>query len=484
MIEALKPTVVWNYFYELTQIPRITGHTLAVASYVERFGKNLGLETLRDEIGNILIRKPATKGMENCKPVILQSHLDMVPQKNASTVHDFFTDPIKPRIDGDWVTASGTTLGADNGIGVAMAMSVLSSKTIEHGPVEALFTIDEEVGMVGAFNIEETFLRGWILINLDSEEEGQLFAGCAGGQDISVSFDYNDIDVNPKDRLAFRIDLTGLKGGHSGVDIHLGRANANKLMFHFLHEAFFIHDAQLCAINGGSLRNAIPREATAIITIKKEKEKELRDLVEDFQQAFRTEYAGIETNISFSIKNVAHPPTIIPPTIVSRIILAIEGCQNGVISMLHDFPDTVESSSNMASIISRPGNTEVRFLIRSASERKKSWVYNSIESIFTLAEAAVDNENAYSGWQPNIQSPILNLMKRTYETLYGKTPAVKVIHAGLECGIIQGIYPDMDMVSIGPDLQYPHSPDERVNIASVEKTWNYLTETLKQIKNI
>jgi dipeptidase D len=480
-IKNLTPKHVWNYFYELTQIPRPTGHMEAVTRFVKDFGAKLGLETLQDEVGNVLIRKPATSGKEACHTIILQSHLDMVPQKNHSVDHNFLTDPIDAYKDGDWVTAHDTTLGADNGIGVALAMAVLSDTTLKHGPVEALFTVNEEVGMDGAFGLKPGFLRGRTLINCDSEEEGQLFVGCAGGTDMNISFQFKYDNRLPENNVAVKISLTGLKGGHSGVDIHLGRANANKLMFRFLKEAVAGYGARLSSIEGGSMRNAIPREAFAVITIPEDNADILWEMVSDYRELYRVEYASVDPDIQFMAEKVEMPTTLIPEEVQDDLINAIEGCQNGIAGMLHDFPGTVESSSNLAIVLSSPGLIEIKILVRSSSESRKASVCSALESIFALAGAKVEFEGSYNGWQPTIQSPILQLMKQTYNDLYHKEPPVKVMHAGLECGIIQGIYPDMDMISIGPDLQFPHSPDERVNIPSVARVWDFMRSTLERV---
>jgi dipeptidase D len=477
-IRNLSPQNVWGYFHDLTQIPRPTGHMDAVTRYILAFGKESGLETLQDKTGNIVIRKPATPGMEHCKTVIIQGHLDMVPQKNAATVHNFETDPIDAYIDGDWVTARDTTLGADNGIGVALALAVLSDNTLKHGPVEALFTVDEEVGMDGAFGLKPGFLKGEILINADSEEEGELFVGCAGGADLNISFQFKEDIAIPEGDVAVKLSLTGLKGGHSGVDIHLGRANANKLMFRFLKEAVRDYGARLSSIDGGSLRNAIPREAVAIITIPGDNVEALWELVADYQDMFRTEYQGIEESVLFVAEPAELPASLIPEEIQDDLINAIEGCQNGVISMLADFPGTVETSTNLASVKKSDQLIEIKILTRSSSESRKEQICSSLESVFALAGAKVEYGSSYGGWQPNIKSEILGVMQRVYEQKFGRTPNVKVMHAGLECGIIQTVYPDMDMISFGPDLQYPHSPDERVSISSVQKVWTFLTETL------
>ncbi|MDF9829947.1 aminoacyl-histidine dipeptidase [Parabacteroides sp. PF5-6] len=480
-IKDLSPKHVWSYFYDLTQIPRPTGQMEAVTRYVMDFGKSLGLETLQDEVGNVLIRKPATPGMEDRKTVVLQSHLDMVPQKNSSVNHDFNTDPIDAYIDGEWVTARDTTLGADNGIGAALAMAAMSDNTLKHGPLEALFTVDEEVGMDGAIGLKPGFLKAEILINCDSEEEGELFVGCAGGADLNISFQYKDDAYIPEGDVAVKISLTGLKGGHSGVDIHLGRANANKLLFRFLKEAVADYGVRLSSVDGGSLRNAIPREAFAVVTLPEGETDNFWELVSDYQDLYRAEYAGIENNITFTAEKVETPNTLIPEEIQDDLINAVEGCQNGVISMLSDFPGTVESSSNLAVVKSTEGLIEVKILVRSSSESRKASVCSSLESVFALAGAKVEEGGAYNGWQPNINSTILNVMAKTYEERYGKKPSVKVMHAGLECGIMQGAYPTMDMISIGPDLEFPHSPDERVRISTVEKVWDFVKATLERI---
>lgn len=480
-IKDLSPKPVWGYFYDLTQIPRPTGHMEAVTRFMMSFGKGLGLETLQDEVGNVLIRKPAAPGMEGRKTVTLQAHMDMVPQKNASVKHDFEKDPIDAYIEGDWVKARETTLGADDGMGVALAMAILADKELKHGPIEALFTIDEEQSMDGAFGLKPDFLKGEILLNCDSEKEGELFVGCAGGADMNISLQFKEDTYIPEGDVAVKVSLTGLKGGHSGVDIHLGRANANKLLFRFLKEAVRDYGARLSSVEGGSLRNAIPREAFAVVTIPGDNVESFWELVADYQDTYRTEYAGIEDHIYFSAEIVDLPSTLIPEEIQDDMINAIEGCQNGVISMLNDFPGTVETSSNLAIVKSSPELIEVKILVRSSSESRKYSVCSSLESVFALAGAKVEEPSGYNGWQPNIHSPILTLMKSTYKDLFGKEPEVKVMHAGLECGIIQGGYPNMDMVSIGPDLEHPHSPDERVNIQSVQKIWELIKTLLERI---
>jgi dipeptidase D len=480
-IRTLTPQPVWGYFYELTQIPRPTGQMEAVTQFMVDFGNSLGLETKKDIVGNVIIRKPAASGFEDRKMVTLQAHLDMVPQKNSDVSHDFTKDPIHAYADGDWVKARGTTLGADNGIGVAMAMAVLADKTLKHGPLEALFTIDEEVGMDGANGLKSGFVQGGILLNCDSEEEGKLFVGCAGGADLNISFQYKKGAPLIDGDVFVRLFLSGLKGGHSGVDIHLGRANANKLIFRFLKEAVRDYGVRLASISGGSLRNAIPREAEVVITLPKDNVEVLWELVADYQDLYRSEYAGIEDGISFTAEMTGAPDTLIPEEIQDDLINAVEACQNGVVTMLHDFPGTVESSSNLAVVKSSEGLIEIKILVRSSSESRKTALLSSLESVFSLAGAKVEYGGAYNGWQPDANSPILKVMEHVFEKLYGKKAEVTVMHAGLECGIIQGVYPDMDMISLGPDLKHPHSPDEAISISSVARVWEYLKSVLAEI---
>ncbi len=481
-IMNLSPANVWKHFYALTQIPRPSGQMEEITAFIEGFGNSLGLETKRDNSGNVLICKPASAGFEKLQTVILQSHLDMVPQKNTNTDFDFTKDVIDAYIDGGWVKAKGTTLGADNGIGVAVMMALLEDKTLNHGKIEALFTYDEETGMYGALEIRQDFISGTIMLNLDSEQDGELYVGCAGGADLNISFQYKDDTNVIKEDIAVRVSLTGLKGGHSGVDIHLQRANANKLMFRFLKEAVQDYGARLASIDGGSLRNAIPREAFAVVTIPGADDCEgFWELVSDYQDLFREEYKGVEDSISFVVEQVNLPEYLIPEEIQDDLINAVEGCQNGAIGFLHDFPDTVETSTNLAIVKSSPGKIDVKILVRSSSETKKYAVCSSLESVFALAGAKVEYGNAYQGWDPNINSPVLSVMKSVYEKKYDNQPAVKVMHAGLECGIILSNVPGLDIVSFGPTIKHPHSPDEKIEIDTVEKFWNYLVNILEQI---
>lgn len=479
-IRNLKPEALWNNFYSLTQIPRPSGKKEQIGDFLEQFGKNLGLETLRDDAGNVLVRKPATPGMENRKAVILQAHMDMVPQKNSGVAHNFETDPIQAYIDGEWVTAKDTTLGADNGIGLAAAMAILQANDIPHPAIEMFITVDEETGMHGAFGLKANFLKGDILINMDSEDEGELYVGCAGGVDADITFRYSEVEV-PEGDVALKVSLTGLKGGHSGVDIHLQRANANKLMFRFLKTAVSELEARLASIDGGSLRNAIPREAFAIITVPEELVDDTIDYVKECEEFFIGEYAGVENNITFTVEAVELPGGLIPEEVQDDLINAITACPNGVARFIPELPTVVETSNNLAIVKSDAGTISVRCLIRSSVESRKEELASMVQSVFALAGAKVELSGAYPGWQPNLESPILKEMKHVYEEKYGTTPKIMIIHAGLECGILGTHYPELDMISFGPTIRYPHSPDEKVNIATVAKFWDFLLATLATI---
>lgn len=479
-IRQLEPKQVWQNFYDICQVPHPSGKKDEIAAFLENFGKSLGLETLTDEIGNVLIRKPASKGMEDRKTVILQAHMDMVPQKNNNVKHDFEKDPIDAYIDGDWVTARDTTLGADNGIGVAAAMAVLQANDIAHPAIEMFITVDEETGMFGAFGLKPKFLKGEILINLDSEDEGELYVGCAGGLDANITFQYKEQEV-PKGDLAFKVSLTGLKGGHSGIDIILQRANANKLMFRFLKKAVAEYEARLVSIDGGSLRNAIPREAFALITVPEEGADDIKKLVKDCEKLFKSEFKGVDDGLSFKIEKTDLPKGLMPEEIQDDLINGVTACPNGVFRFIPDVPGVVETSNNLAIIKSNGKTIEIKSLLRSSVESRKEELASMLESVFTLAGAKVEFTGGYPGWAPNMESPILKTMKKVYEDNFGKTPKVMIIHAGLECGILGRNYPKMDMISFGPTIRHPHSPDEKVNIETVGKFWEYLKYTLAAI---
>ena len=478
-IECLDPQNVWKHFHALTQVPRPSGYLKPVQTFLLDFAKRLNLESFLDEVGNVIIRKPATPGMENRKGVILQAHMDMVPQKNNDKVHDFEKDPIEAYVDGEWVKANGTTLGADNGMGVAAIMAVLEDDTLKHGPLEALITADEETGMYGAFGLKEGTLQGEILLNLDSEDEGELYIGCAGGMDVTASLQYKEVEPEADD-VAVKVTLKGLRGGHSGLEINQGRANANKLLVRFVREAVASYEARLASWEGGNMRNAIPREAHAVLTIPAENEEELRGLVQYCEDLFNDEYKGIETPISFTAERVDLPAGEVPEEIQDNLIDAIFACQNGVMRNIPAIPDTVETSSNLAIITIGEGKAEFKILARSSSDSMKECLTTSLESCFSMAGMKVEMSGGYSGWQPNVESPILKAMKESYKAQFGTEPAVKVVHAGLECGIIGATLPHLDMISFGPTLRSPHSPAERVLIPTVKKFYDFLVATLEQ----
>jgi len=479
-IRQLEPKALWQNFYSLTQVPRPSHKKEEIGAFLVNFGKSLGLETIQDEIGNVLVRKPATPGMENRKAVVLQAHMDMVPQKNSNVPHDFQKDPIDAYIDGEWVTAHDTTLGADNGIGLAAAMTVLQSKDIKHPAIEMFITVDEETGMFGAFGLQPNVLKGDILINMDSEDEGELYVGCAGGIDGDISFRYKEVEVEEGD-VALKISLTGLKGGHSGVDINLQRGNANKLMFRFLKDAVADYEARLASIDGGSLRNAIPREAFAVVTVPEEDVDDLIGFVKEYEDLFIEEFKGVEEKISFTVEQVDLPTGLIPEEVQDDLINGVTACPNGVMRFIPELPTVVETSNNLAIIKSDGNSIILRTLMRSSVESRKEELASMVESVFLLAGAKVDLVGGYPGWKPNLDSPVLKLMTKVYEDKFGKTPKVMIIHAGLECGILGTHYPKMDMISFGPTIRYPHSPDEKVNIATVGKFWDYLLATLENI---
>ncbi|MEI6059585.1 MAG: aminoacyl-histidine dipeptidase [Bacteroidota bacterium] len=477
-IFKLEPTAVWKNFYSLTQTPRPSNHEDRIQQFMVDFGKNLGLETIKDEVGNIIIRKPATPGMENRKGIVLQTHLDMVPQKNSDKAHDFAADPIEAYIDGEWVTANGTTLGADNGMGVAATMGILEATHLVHGPIEALFTCDEETGMTGAFGLKPGMFQGDILLNLDSEDEGELYVGCAGGTNANATFSYKEEPVQ-QGVASFKLAITGLKGGHSGLEIILQRGNSNKLMNRFLQHSVVEYDLRLSSIEGGSLRNAIPRESFAVVTVPPSKADELVKCVGEFEKLYRSEFSAVEPDMKFTISAVATPQTVIDAASLDKVMKAINACPNGVMRMSDDMIGLVETSTNLASVKSGNGEIEIQCLLRSSVDSAQEDLGGMIKDVFELAGADVVLDGTYPGWKPNMKSDILNTMQEVYQKLYGRIPEIKAIHAGLECGLLGGVYPNWDMISFGPTICYPHSPDEKVHIASVEKFWNFLVNTLK-----
>jgi len=478
-VRALEPKVIWNHFEDLNQVPRPSKKEARVIRFIQDFGASLGFETHTDAVGNVLIRKPATAGMEDRKMVVLQSHLDMVHQKNSDTEFDFDNDPIESFIDGEWVTAKGTTLGADNGMGVAASMAILSSTDIEHPAIEALFTIDEETGMTGAFHLEKNWLQGDILLNMDSEDEGELYIGCAGGIDINVEGTYETTtDITGQ---AFEIEIKGLKGGHSGCDIHLQRGNANKILFRMLYASNKKVGIHLASVDGGSLRNAIPREGKCVLLVSESNQHDALNLLETLAVDIKTEIKDTDPNASIELKKVELPSEFMTKEASTLWINALNATFNGVYRMSKDIEGLVETSNNLSRVSLSGGKAIVQCLTRSSSDSLKIDLAHSIAGGFENTGATVSLDGAYPGWKPNPKSEILTVMKEVYNNLYGKVPEVLAIHAGLECGIIGESQPKLDMISFGPTIINPHSPDEAVNIETVQKFWNYLLETLKNI---
>ena len=474
----LAPKAVWEHFYSLTQIPRPSKKEEKVTLFLKEFGEKLNLETKVDHVGNVLIRKPATKGYEDRQTIILQGHIDMVPQKNNDIEHDFENDPIDAYIDGDWVTARGTTLGADNGMGVAATMAVLSDNTLEHGPIEGFFTVDEETGMTGAFEVKEDFLNGDILLNLDSEDEGELYIGCAGGVDTLAEFE-NKRANTPENYKGYRLYVTGLKGGHSGLDINLGRGNAIKILNRLMWTSEKEHGLLVNSFNSGDIRNAIPREGEAIVAVPEANAAAFEKAVVDYDALLKSELHSIEPDVIFTAEAIETPKDVMETTAQKNLLDAVYGVPNGVYTMVADMPDVVETSTSLGVLQFNGDKIEICTLQRSSVESRKEDLCNMIRSVLEQAGGKVEHSGSYPGWNPNIKSPILKSMKEAYNVQFGKEPAVKVIHAGLECGIINAKYPNLDPISFGPTIRFPHSPDEKVNIATVQKFWDFLVQTLK-----
>lgn len=480
-IRKLEPKNVWNNFHSLTQIPRPSGHTQKVADFLVKFGKNLGLESFKDECGNVIIRKPATPGMEGRKGIVLQAHMDMVPQKNNDKEHDFTKDPISTRIvkedDGEWVYACGTTLGADDGLGIAAAMSILESKEIKHGPLEALFTVDEETRMVGAKALKPGVLGGEILLNLDSETEGELYVGCAGGVDANIEFKYKTEPI-PEGYKALKIVVTGLRGGHSGMEINEGRGNANKIMARLLLPLIRDFKGRLASFDGGNMRNAIPREADAVIAVPAEKVEKAGKTVEDIAAVLKSELRKIDAGLVVTVEP-SRVRKVIAGTTGKKLVQAIYACPNNVDRMSLEIEGLVETSNNLAIVKTGKETITVNTLLRGATDSLKEDLGEAVRAAFELAGAKVWFDGGYSGWSPNLESPILKTMKAQYKKLFGKEPLVMAIHAGLECGIFGEAYPHWDMISCGPTLKSPHSPAERCFVPSVGKWWKFLTAVIE-----
>ncbi|WP_347374434.1 aminoacyl-histidine dipeptidase [Aequorivita sp. Q41] len=476
-IRNLEPKALWNKFADLNAVPRPSKKEERVIAFMKDFGKNLGLETIEDEVGNVIIRKPATTGMEDRKMVVLQSHLDMVHQKNNDTHFDFDTQGIEMKVDGDWVRANGTTLGADNGLGVATIMAILESNEIEHPAIEALFTIDEETGMTGAKGLKGGLLKGDILLNLDTEEDDEIGVGCAGGVDVTATGTYTQVAV-PTSAVAYTIKVKGLNGGHSGMDIIKGLGNANKLMNRILFATKEV--LQLAKLEGGSLRNAIPRESVALVAISSE--EKFHSEFEKIKKGIALEYKSLEPKLSITAEKTDGTLAKVMAAEDQGLFLDVmNAAHNGVYRMSPDIADLVETSNNIAKVSVANGNIKVECLTRSSVETSKDSLANALTSVFNLAGYKVKLAGDYPGWAPNMDSPILKVLDNLYQKMNGEKANVAACHAGLECGILGQNYPEMDMISFGPTIKGAHSPDERASISSAQKYWKFVLEILKNI---
>lgn len=480
-IKDLEPSIVWKYFYEITQVPRPSKKEGKIIAYLLDFAQKHNLDVKKDDAGNVLITKPATKGYENLPTVILQGHVDMVCEKNNGTEHDFDNDPIETYVDGDWLKAKGTTLGADNGLGVAASLAILASDDIEHGKLECLFTVDEETGLTGAYALGKDFLTGDILINLDTEEEGELYIGCAGGKGTNATFTYEQADV-PMNQFWFKLEVKGLNGGHSGSEIHKGLGNANKILNRFLWILSRKIYVYLASIQGGNLHNAIAREASAVVGIPIRDKDEVVAMLNVFIAQIEDELKVVDPNVKIQIESTDQPEFVFDDKTTAGLINSICVCPHGVLAMSQDIPGLVEASTNLASVKMKENNTIVIGTSqRSSTESLKNYAANMVNAAFTMGGAVVVHGEGYPGWKPNPHSPILEVAKESYKKLYSVEPEVKAIHAGLECGLFLEKYPHLDMVSCGPTITDAHSPAEQVNIPSVAKWWPFLLDVLKSI---
>ena len=481
MLSTLKPKFIWQIFNDICKIPHPSHHEQMITKYIVDFANTHHIPCELDKVGNILLTKPATKGMENCPSIALQAHMDMVPQKNEETVHNFTTDPIQPYVDGEWVKAKGTTLGADNGIGLASALAVLIDPTIEHGPIEVLVTTSEETGMHGAFGLQSNWLKSHYLINTDSEDEGEIFTGCAGGVDFTSTFAVAYAVIPEKHDCYISVSLKGLKGGHSGCDIHLGRGNAIKLMARFLAEYAQDISFRLADIKGGSLRNAIPREAFAEMTLSKQDLPQLESIVKQYQTILNNELGHVEPSIQITLSEVTSDKVKRVLTIEhqNKIINYLHAAPNGVVRMSDQLHGVVETSLNLGIVNILENQLNTHYLIRSQVDSAKDAVVSTLISLSQLTNANYEISGGYSGWEPNLNSSLLQLAKDKYYEIFSQKAKIMVIHAGLECGLFKQTYPNMDMISIGPTIVSPHSPDEKVNIQSVIRYWELLIAILK-----
>lgn len=479
-LEGLKPIALWNHFSDLNAVPRPSKKEERVIQFMVDFGKSLGLETMVDHIGNVIIKKKASSGMESKQTIVMQSHLDMVHQKNNDTQFDFDTEGIKMIVEGDWVKAEGTTLGADNGIGVATIMAILASDEIKHPAIEALFTIDEETGMTGALELKGGLLTGTILLNLDTEDDNELTIGCAGGVDITAKGMYREMDI-PSDYKTYKVTVKGLSGGHSGMDIHKGLGNANKIMNRLLLELSNEVNPLVSVIDGGGLRNAIPRESFCILSLNSNSEQKLKDFVAKFKVIITDEYGSTDSDQTIELEPHTKASRAAVPDFLAQILRAIYACPNGIYRMSPEIDSLVQTSNNVARVLLNEGRYEILCLTRSSVDSEKKDLETAIKSTFELIGADVSAGGSYPGWTPKPQAPIIKMMSDTYQRMFNEAPHVNACHAGLECGIIGTNYPDMDMISFGPNIRGAHSPDEKVQISSVQKYWKYLMEVLENI---
>lgn len=479
-LSQLYPQPLWQWFEQICAIPHPSKHEQALSQHIQAWAKNKQLAVVEDTVGNLIIRKPATPGMEDRKIVVIQAHIDMVPQKNADKVHDFTQDPIEAYVDGDWVKAKGTTLGSDNGIGMASALAILGSDDIKHGPLEVLLTIDEEAGMTGAFGLQAGMLDAEILINTDSEQEGEIYMGCAGGVDAQITLPMV-WQASEQSYSAFSLHLSGLKGGHSGVNIHLGRGNANKLLARFLFENADDLALELTQFSGGSLRNAIPREANISFMLPEENVGALNEKVAEFEALIRTELAIADPDMRLVLNTIPTPKRVMSENSQNTLIDLLHVCPNGVIRMSDEVEGVTETSLNVGVISTDDEQVTILCLIRSLIDSGRTQIEGMLTALTNLAGADIDLSGAYPGWKPDNSSPVMAIVRETYQDIYQKEPVIMVIHAGLECGLFKKPYPDMDMVSIGPTIRYPHGPDEMVNITTVGQYWTLLLAVLERI---
>jgi len=480
-VRDLEPKILWNHFTDLNDVPRASKKEDRVIQFMVAFAERLGLSHIVDDLGNVIIKKPASSGLENRETVVLQSHLDMVHQKNADTQFDFDTEGIKMLVDDDWVRADGTTLGADNGIGVATIMAVLSSSEIVHPPIEALFTIDEETGMTGALGLKGGLLEGAIMLNLDTEDDNELTIGCAGGIDITASGTYELEPLNSSDFKFYKISIKGLNGGHSGMDIHKGLGNANKLMNRVLLDLLEKDEIKIIEVDGGGLRNAIPRESFAHIAVKSQNVTEVENRITEWNQILQIEHDTTDKDFALEIVTVDTASSAVNDAFAQKIVRAIYACPNGIYRMSPDIEDLVQTSNNLARVLLKDGKYEVLCLTRSSVDSEKMDLAQAIKSCFQLVGANISYGGTYPGWTPKPQAEIVSLMTTIYQEMFDSNPDVNACHAGLECGILGTNYPKMEMISFGPNIRGAHSPDEKVQISSVQKFWKYFLTVLERI---